>query len=147
MRRTSTSEEAMITVIHEDRETEVAGARVAGDALWLPKSDVERATGWELASDGLRRPDARVPVPPGRRAEVLQGNAVDVAALWRHAGHPVVRDDAGRVWVLGTGARERVRVLRSLLAPDFTLPDLDGRRHTLSDYRGRKVLLVSWASW
>ena len=32
-------------------------------------------------------------------------------------------------------------------APDFTLPDLDGRPHTLSGHRGKKILLVAWASW
>jgi peroxiredoxin len=37
--------------------------------------------------------------------------------------------------------------LQSLQAPDFTLPDLEGKWHALSEYRGRKVLLVSWASW
>jgi peroxiredoxin len=33
------------------------------------------------------------------------------------------------------------------MAPAFALPDLDGRRHRLSDHRGNKVLLVTWASW
>jgi peroxiredoxin Q/BCP len=28
-----------------------------------------------------------------------------------------------------------------VLAPDFTLPDQDGKQHTLSDYRGQYVLL------
>jgi peroxiredoxin Q/BCP len=32
-------------------------------------------------------------------------------------------------------------------APDFTLPDLDGNLHSLSDYRGRKVVLLTWASF
>ena len=32
-------------------------------------------------------------------------------------------------------------------APDFSLPDLAGRLHTLSDYRGKKVLLIAYASW
>ncbi|MFC5436309.1 TlpA family protein disulfide reductase [Rhodanobacter umsongensis] len=31
--------------------------------------------------------------------------------------------------------------------PDLTLPDLDGKLHRLSDYRGRRVLLNLWASW
>ena len=32
-------------------------------------------------------------------------------------------------------------------APDLTLPDLDGKPHHLSDYRGRRVLINFWASW
>ena len=32
-------------------------------------------------------------------------------------------------------------------APDFTLPDLDGVPHTLSDYLGRVVVLAFWANW
>jgi len=31
--------------------------------------------------------------------------------------------------------------------PDFYLPTLDGRRGRLSDYRGKKVLLIHFASW
>jgi len=33
------------------------------------------------------------------------------------------------------------------LAPDFTLPDLDGTPVTLSQYRGQVVLLNLWALW
>jgi len=32
-------------------------------------------------------------------------------------------------------------------APDFTLTDLDGKEHKLSDYRGKDVMLVFWATW
>jgi hypothetical protein len=137
----------MVTVIHGERETEVTTTRVGGDALWLSSADVRRATGWELTSEGLCRRGVCVSVPPGREAEFVQDGALDIAAFWRHAGHPVVRDDTGQIWVLGTGARERANVLRSLEAPDFALPDLGGRLHSLSDHRGRKVLLVTWASW
>ena len=44
-------------------------------------------------------------------------------------------------------AEERGRRLASLEAPDFTLPDLDGRLHSLSDHRGAKVFLVAYGSW
>ena len=33
------------------------------------------------------------------------------------------------------------------LAPDFSLPDLSGGHFTLSDYRGKVVLLDFWATW
>lgn len=32
-------------------------------------------------------------------------------------------------------------------APDFTLPDLDGRNVVFSTYRGRPVLVNFWATW
>jgi cytochrome c biogenesis protein CcmG/thiol:disulfide interchange protein DsbE len=33
------------------------------------------------------------------------------------------------------------------LAPDFTLPDLDGKNVTLSKFRGKVVLLNFWNTW
>ncbi|HEY0398152.1 MAG TPA: redoxin domain-containing protein, partial [Acidimicrobiia bacterium] len=35
----------------------------------------------------------------------------------------------------------------SVEAPDFTLPDLDGNLRSLSDYRGRKVVVLAWGSY
>ncbi|MHC4266394.1 MAG: peroxiredoxin family protein [Planctomycetota bacterium] len=32
-------------------------------------------------------------------------------------------------------------------APDFTLTDLNGKEHRLSDYKGKEVILVFWATW
>jgi len=32
-------------------------------------------------------------------------------------------------------------------APDFTLTDLAGKEHKLSDYKGKNVLLIFWATW
>ncbi len=63
------------------------------------------------------------------------------------AGRPVAIDlDEGAAY-LGVTASERSRRLASLEAPGFTLPDLDGRVHSLSDHRGKKVFLVAYASW
>jgi cytochrome oxidase Cu insertion factor (SCO1/SenC/PrrC family) len=32
-------------------------------------------------------------------------------------------------------------------APAFTLPDLEGRKVQLADYKGKVVLLFYWATW
>lgn len=33
------------------------------------------------------------------------------------------------------------------MAPDFTLTDITGKIHKLSDYRGKDVMIVFWATW
>jgi len=137
----------MITVLHEQRETALPDARADGEALWLRAGDLARATGWDWKPEGLCRDATCVPVPRARASELVQDDALDVAGMWRHMGHPVVHDRTGEHWVLGTGAQDRAGALAALEAPDFALPDLDGRMHRLSDYRGQRVFLVTWASW
>ena len=62
-------------------------------------------------------------------------------------GRPVAIDLEGRVAYLGVSAAECARRLAALDAPDFTLPDLAGRLHKLSEHRGKKVFLVAYGSW
>src|SRR4029079_9563612 len=137
----------MIEIISEDRRTELPIGPQPGGALWLSPPDAERATGWTLKPEGLCHGDTCVPVPPARRGELVGDRGVNIAEFWRYMGHPVARDDRGEVWVLGTSAEQRASALQSLQAPDFSLPDVAGRQHTLSDYRGKKVFLATWASW
>ena len=40
-----------------------------------------------------------------------------------------------------------MRPLEGLAAPDFTLPDMNGVPRSLSQLRGKKVFLATWASW
>ncbi len=137
----------MIRLLHGGGDTSLPTARAEGEALWVERADVERATGWAWKTEGLCRDDACMPLPPRADRPLTDGGRLDVAAVWRHAGWPVVHDDAARTWVLGEGAAQRAAALSTLQAPDFELPDLDGRMHRLSDYRGRRVFMVAWASW
>ena len=36
---------------------------------------------------------------------------------------------------------------QKIKAPDFTLEDVDGHRVSLTDFRGKTVLLYFWATW
>jgi hypothetical protein len=120
-------------------------AKVFPDGVRLTPSAVRDTLGWELKPEGLCKGERCVPVPPATRL-VRQGD-VDLATLADLLGRPLALDVTERAACLGAAADDRARQLRSLDAPDFTLPDVDGRPHTLSGFRGRKVLLLAWASW
>jgi hypothetical protein len=119
------------------------------DALWLAPAELTKVGGWELKPEGLCRGPLCVPVPPG--ASWMRGRGadvrVDVSGLSRHMGQPVAASPEHAAWSIGDAAEDLADRLRSLDAPDFTLPDLDGRMHALSSFRGRKVFLLAWASW
>ena len=137
----------MVTLLTDQGERTVAEARGEGGRLWLAASDMETATGWEVKPEGLCHGPVCVPLPAGREAEIVRDGRVEVSAFWRHLGKPLAHSDAGDVWVLGERAGDRADALRSLQAPDFSLPDPGGTLHSLAEVRGKKVLLVSWASW
>jgi peroxiredoxin len=137
----------MITVLHDQRQTQWPDASAEGDALWLDGAAIEEATGWAWKPEGLCHGDICVPLPPASKNELLRDGRLNLAAMWRRGGQPVVHDAASRSWVFGTGAAQRGAALAALQAPDFALPDLSGRVHRLSQYRGRKVFLFTWASW
>jgi hypothetical protein len=120
-------------------------ARITGEAVRLSPEAVRRGLGWELHGGQLCREALCVPVPEGTRLE--QADGVDLAALAAVLDRPLALDISERAAYLGVPAGERRRVLASLQAPDFTLPDLEGRPRSLSGHRGQKVLLVAWASW
>lgn len=136
-----------MTTVLTDSGTFTTAAPADASALWLSARDMEDATGWVAKPEGLCRGEVCVPVPKGRENDFVRAGRVNAAALWQHLGRATAHSDAGDVWVLGVSARDRASSLASLDAPDFTLPDVDGRTHSLSDYRGKKVFLVTWASW
>ena len=115
----------------------------ARDGLWMSVADAAKATGWMLKPEGMCLGERCVPLP----ATAVKGAQVDVAAFWTKLGGPVVAAENGEVWALGAPADERNAALEGLGAPDFTLPDVDGTPRTLSQLRGKKVFLATWASW
>lgn len=132
------------TVLYNDRVTAAGSARSQGGQLWLSADDFAAASGWKLESEGLCRGDACI------RAEddwVDDTGSISLSAFAAHLNQPVLNDAKNDVWSFGESAGSVHDQLFSLNAPDFTLPDLDGKMHSLSDYRGKKVFLFSWGSY
>lgn len=134
------------TVLYDDRPTVLADVRAdPADpaALWVRTRDLPRVNGFEVKPQGACRADVCIPISKGMR----RGQYFHLTAFARKIGEPVVADLERRVWSFGEIQALRGGFLTSRIAPDFTVPDRAGRPVHLSDFRGKKVLLVTWASW
>jgi hypothetical protein len=134
------------TVLYDGRA--VALDKVAIDAqpsgaLWIQKTDLPRINEFELKPQGACRADVCIPVP---RA-MTRGNEFNLTAFAQRVGQRVAMDAPSRVWSLAEIPVVRGAYLESRMAPDLAVPDRKGRMVRLSQFRGKKVLLVTWASW
>jgi hypothetical protein len=136
-----------MTTIISTQTTHELSARADGAALWLSAADFERVSGYKLKPEGFCHGAVCIPIPPGRDAEFRHTDAINLAAFAALTDRPLVSDKSRDCWVLEEPAQASNDALLSLSAPDFELPDLAGVMHRLSDYRGNKVLIASWASW
>jgi hypothetical protein len=132
------------TLIDAGRTEEVA-ARIRSGRVFVAPEDGRSALGWELTPEGLCGEGQCIPVLDGSALAAPEG--LDLAVLAHVLDRPLALDLEERAAYLGVGAADRRRTLAAGLAPDFTLPDLAGRLHSLAEHRGEKVLLVAWASW
>lgn len=116
-------------------------ARVEGSELWIRPADLLRTTGFELKKQGACRAEVCIPTP-----KALQKNGwFHLTGFMRRAGGTSVHD--GGVWSLGEIPILRAPLMTQRIAPDFAAPDRKGRTVHLSDFKGKKVLIVTWASW
>ena len=132
------------TIIDGERAVPIAAQR-RGERVLLETAAVKDALGWEV-HDGLLCNDSLCIPLDDERAVVREG-AIDLGGLAAAMDRALAVDVDERAAFLGGSARERAQALGSQSAPDFSLPDLAGRLHSLAEHRGKKVLLVAWASW
>jgi hypothetical protein len=155
------AKETRVTVVYDDLATEVNPAvEEASAQLWISTADLTRATRFEVKPQGVCRDELCFPLPKARQQEFLRKNRDDAktsaktsAKTWFNltafaalVHQSVAHDAATSTWYFGLRSDQQQR-LASLRAPDFTLPDMNGKMHSVSDFRGKKVFLVTWASW
>jgi len=138
-------------IIYDGVATEVTASFASPNNLWITMKDLKRATGFVVKPQGVCRDELCFPLPAKRKAEFISKRGAEtwfnLTAFAALVKQPVARDEKNGVWYFGKREDERGAYLASLKAPNFTLPDLNGKMHSLADYRGKKVLLVTWASW
>lgn len=141
----------MVTVLHQEQEATAQHAEPRGEELWLPLEELTAVSGWRLKPEGVCKDEACIPVSPVRRSALIRDSSTptlfNLTEFARWIEQPFAHDAKNAVWYFGSAGWDWKDRLASRQAPDFSLPDLEGRMHTLSELRGRKVFLLFWASW
>jgi hypothetical protein len=134
-----------LTTVRRDPTPGGGGPRTGNDAsaLWVRKRDLPRVNDFEVKPQGACRADICIPIPK----EMLRGDSFNLTAFAKKVGEVVVSDADARVWSFGEIQALRGSFLNARVAPDVRIPDRRGRPVRLADFRGKKVLLVTWASW
>jgi len=136
--------QAGATILYDSRAVALARVDVdASGALWVQKKDLPRINGFEIKPQGACRADICIPIPRG----MMRGDTFNLTAFAQRVGQKFIADPAARVWGFGEIPVMQGAYLDSRIAPDVEVPDRKGQPVRLSQFRGKKVLLVTWASW
>ena len=138
-------------VIYDGIATSVIAAPATSPNLWITTNDLARATRFVIKPQGVCRDQLCFPLPKTRKAEFIakKGSTTwfNLSEFAKLIKQPFTTDEKNGIWYFGRRAEEQSGYLTSLEAPNFTLPDLSGKVHSLTDFRGKRVLLITWASW
>jgi hypothetical protein len=102
------------------------------------------ATGWELKPEGACRGDVCIPLGP--EARPAPDGRVDVRLLAAAMGLPLVEGAGPGPAALGPDSIGG-RTLSSAIAPELTLPTVDGEPFRLAAKHGERILLLAWSPY
>jgi hypothetical protein len=132
------------TIIDDGRQCQIDATVQGGRTLIAPQS-LAAELGWQIKPEGLCKGGVCYSTPSADK--ILVDGLIDLECFAEALGRPIALSHEHRAAALGTAAATRADSMESLEAPDFSLPDLDGRMHSLSEHLGKKVFLVAHASW
>ena len=128
-------------VLYADRQVPLASSRVEKGDLWTPFAELPKINEFVVKPQGACRADVCIPLTK----DLKRNGWLNLSGFARKLRQPVVNE--GPLWSFGEIPVMRGGFLTSRVAPDFAARDRQGRAVQLADFRGRKVLLLTWASW
>ena len=139
------------TVLYQDRVVALERTLPDPNDLWVLPQDLPRINDFVLKPEGACLAELCIPVRQDRDSDIFVTRAdqgwFNVTELARRLQQAFVVDQERAVWSFGNIPVTRNAFLQSATAPDFALPNREGKLVRLSDFKGKKVLIVTWASW
>jgi hypothetical protein len=134
------------TLLYQGRTITLSDTGEGSDLLIDPK-DLRRVNGFELKPEGACCEDLCIPLTGDLLIDRDGRQWFNICAFARLLGQPFVADQEARVWSFAEIPAKRQSLMVNAMAPDFEVKDRKGKVVRLADLRGRKALVVTWASW
>lgn len=142
---------ATSVALFQDRAVRLDTVLADPNDLWVSPADLTRINDFELKPEGACLDDICVPVKQDRDSNLFitrdDQRWFNVSELARRLNQAAVFDHQAAVWSFGEIPATRNNLLRTGMAPDFELTDRAGQPIKLSEYKDKKVILLTWASW
>jgi len=139
------------TALYEGKRVAVDHRLADPTELWVTPESMERITGFVLKPEGACYGDICIPIRQEEDSDLFVRRAderwINLTKLAERMNQAVVHDSERNVWSFGPIPDVQRTYLQSAKAPEFELEDRDGNMVRLSDFRGKKLLLMTWASW
>lgn len=139
----------MTTIIANNQVVEVKTLSL-NNVLWINESDLKQSVGFDLKPSGACYPKLDICIPlfeEGYKYQDENGVWLNMSKLTETLEMSCVSNTGRTVWSIGIIPQERQQLLETGIAPDFEIEDIYGNLIRLSDFRGKKVLIVTWATW
>src|ERR1700736_6881564 len=150
-RRAPTAHAGPVTVLYQDRVVTLDRTLNDPNDLWVLPQDLPRVNDFHLKPEGACLAELCIPIRQDRDSDIFITRArqgwLNVSAFARRLQQADVVDKEHAIWSFGDIPVARSAFLEAAMAPDFALPNREGQLVRLSDFRGKKVLIVTWASW
>ncbi len=129
------------TVLFGENAVALDKVRADPQNLWIQSKDLPRINEFEVKPQGACRADVCIPLSK----TLKNGDWFNLTGFAHKIGETVVADQ--NIYSFGEIPVLRGGFYNSRIAPDFAVPDRKGKVVHLSDFRGKKTLVITWASW
>lgn len=115
----------------------------------MSPEDLTQINGFVLKPEGACLDDLCIPLQ--QNSDLLKSvdgqQWVNVTAFADLMEQAYVVDEDTRVWSFGEIPATRQSMFSNAQAPEFEIPDRQGNVVRMSDFKGKKALIITWSSW
>ena len=136
------------TVLYNNKTTVVL--RVLKEpGLWVSPEDLTSINDFVLKPEGACLDDLCIPIKQGSDLlKTIDGEQwFNLSAFADFISQSYVMDEATNTWSFGEIPAKRQTMMTEAQAPDFEIFDRQGKVIRMSDFKGKKALIITWSSW